>query len=83
LVVEIGYAVAPRFRGRGLATDAVAQMVRRAFADPLVRAVDAHTLGEPNASTRVLEKSNFRKIAELIDPNEGPVWQWRRERARG
>ena len=28
-VVEIGYAVAPAFRGQGLATDAVAQMVQR------------------------------------------------------
>src|SRR6188474_617740 len=44
-VVEIGYAIAPAFQGRGLATDAVAQMVRRAFEDPSIRAVDAHTLG--------------------------------------
>jgi RimJ/RimL family protein N-acetyltransferase len=80
--VELGYAIAPAFRGRGLATDAVAQMVRRAFADPLVLAVDAHTLGKTSASTRILEKSGFEKIAELIDPHEGPVWQWRRQRAR-
>jgi RimJ/RimL family protein N-acetyltransferase len=79
-VVEVGYAIAPSFRGQGLATDAVAQMVQRAFADPLVRGVDAHTLGEPNASTRVLQKSQFEKIAEHLDPDEGPVWQWRRER---
>jgi RimJ/RimL family protein N-acetyltransferase len=78
--VEIGYAIAPAFQGQGLATDAVAQMVHRAFADPLVQAVDAHTLGETNASTRVLEKSGFEKIAELMDPNDGPVWQWRRAR---
>jgi RimJ/RimL family protein N-acetyltransferase len=56
-------------------------MVQRAFDDPAVRAVDAHTLGVPNASTRVLEKSGFAKVAELIDPDEGPVWQWRRARA--
>lgn len=80
-VVEIGYAVAPEFQRQGLATEAVAQMVQRAFDDPAVRAVDAHTLGVPNASTRVLEKSGFAKVAELIDPDEGPVWQWRRARA--
>ncbi len=79
--VEIGYAIAPAFQGRGLATDAVAQMVRRAFADPIVRAVDAHTLGHANPSTRVLEKSGFRKIGEINDPDEGVVWHWRRERA--
>ena len=68
------------FQGRGLATDAVAQMVQRAFEDAIVRAVDAHTLGHANPSTRVLEKSGFRKIGEANDPDEGAVWQWRRER---
>ena len=80
-VVEIGYAIAPAFQGRGLATDAVAQMVRRAFEDASVRAVDAHTLGHANASTRVLEKSGFQKIGEASDPDEGLIWHWRRERS--
>jgi ribosomal-protein-alanine N-acetyltransferase len=80
-VVEIGYAIAPAFRGRGLATDAVAQMVRRAFADAAVRAVDAHTLGHESPSTRVLEKSRFLRIGEAHDPDAGAVWHWRRERA--
>lgn len=79
-VVEIGYAIAPAFRGQGLATDAVAQMVRRAFEDASIRAVDAHTLGHANPSTRVLEKSGFSKIAEATDPDEGTIWHWRRER---
>lgn len=80
-VVELGYAIAPAFQRQGLATDAVAQMVQRAFEDPSVRAVDAQTLGRPNASTRVLEKSGFAKVQELIDPDEGAIWQWRRARA--
>jgi hypothetical protein len=46
-----------------------------------VRAVDAHTLGHANPSTRVLEKSGFLKIGEASDPDEGVVWHWRRERA--
>jgi len=79
-VVEIGYAIAPAFRGQGLATVAVAQMVQRAFADVAVRAVDAHTLGHDNPSTRVLQKSGFRKLAEMEDPDEGSIWQWRLER---
>jgi RimJ/RimL family protein N-acetyltransferase len=79
-VVEIGYAIAPAFRRRGLATDAVAQMVQRAFAHVTVRAIDAHTLGHDNPSTRVLQKSGFRKIAEIEDPDEGSIWQWRLER---
>jgi [ribosomal protein S5]-alanine N-acetyltransferase len=79
-VVEIGYAIAPAFRGQGLATDAVAQMVQRAFADAAVRAVDAHTLGQDNPSTRVLQRTGFRKIAEIEDPDDGAIWQWRLER---
>lgn len=79
-VVEIGYAIAPAFQGQGLATDAVAQMVRRAFEDASVRAVDAHTLGHANPSTRVLEKFGFRKIGEANDRDDGVVWHWRRER---
>lgn len=64
-VVEIGYAIAPRFRGKGLATDAVAQMVRRAFVDTTVRAVDAHTLGqgEPiHSSPREVGISQDRRV---------------------
>lgn len=79
-VVEIGYAIAPAFRGQGLATDAVAQMVQRAFADVAVRAVDAHTLGHDNPSTRVLQKTGFRKVAEIADPDDGPIWHWRLDR---
>jgi RimJ/RimL family protein N-acetyltransferase len=55
-------------------------MVHRAFEDTIVRAVDAHTLGHANPSTRVLEKSGFRKIGEANDPDDGVVWHWRRER---
>lgn len=79
-IVEIGYAIAPAFRRQGLATDAVRQMVRRAFEAAIVRAVDAHTLGHVNASTRVLEKAGFRKIAEANDSDHGAVWHWRHER---
>jgi RimJ/RimL family protein N-acetyltransferase len=79
-VVEIGYAIAPFFRGRGLATEAVRQMVDRAFDDPRVVAVEAHTLAHPNPSTRVLEKAGFDRVGEHQDREDGPIWQWRRRR---
>lgn len=75
--VEIGYAIAPAFQGQGFATEAVAQMLQRAFADETILAVDAHTLGHVNPSTRVLEKSGFRKIGEVNDADEGVIWHWR------
>jgi ribosomal-protein-alanine N-acetyltransferase len=78
-VVEIGYAIAPAFRGQGLATEAVAQMIERARSAAAVRAVDAHTLGCDNPSTRVLQRNGFRKIAEWDDPTDGPIWHWRLE----
>jgi [ribosomal protein S5]-alanine N-acetyltransferase len=78
-VVEIGYAIAPAFRGQGLATDAVIQMTQRASADAAVRAIDAHTLGFDNPSTRVLRRAGFLKIAEWNDPADGPIWHWRLE----
>lgn len=79
-VVEIGYAIAPAFRGRGLATAAVHQMIARGFGDPQVRFIDAHTLAQANASTRVLEKSGFEIIGTLEDPDEGSIWHWRLSR---
>jgi [ribosomal protein S5]-alanine N-acetyltransferase len=79
-VVEIRYAIAPAFRGRGLATVAVQRMAARGFADPRVRFIDAHTLAYPNASTRVLEKCGFEMIGEREDPEDGPLWHWRLRR---
>ena len=79
-VVEIGYAIAPAFRRRGLATEAARWMVERAFAEPRVLAVDAHTLAEESHSTRVLGALGMVRIGEPVDPDEGPLWHWRLER---
>ncbi|MEZ5893472.1 MAG: GNAT family N-acetyltransferase [Parvularculaceae bacterium] len=79
--VEIGYAIAPGERGKGYATAAAQAMVARAFAAPEISAVTAHTLAEENASTSVLKKTGFDKVSDFIDPEDGPVWGWRLERA--
>ena len=68
-IVEIGYAVAPAWQGRGLATAAVGEMLREAYAADDVDAVIAHTLPEHNASVRVLEKAGFAA--------EGGAAEWR------
>jgi ribosomal-protein-alanine N-acetyltransferase len=49
-IVEVGYEIAARRRGRGLATEATRAMVAEAFADERVTAIIAHTLPERNAS---------------------------------
>ena len=75
-VVEIAYGVAPEHQGKGYATEAAAALVSYAFSNGQVRVVRAHTLPESNASTRVLTKCGFRRIGEVIEPDDGLVWRW-------
>ena len=79
-MVEIAYGVAPERQSNGYATEAAEALVAYAFADSVVRLVRAHTLPEANASTRVLTKCGFRRIGEVVDPDDGLVWRWERER---
>ena len=74
-VVELGYEIAEARQNRGLATDAVRAMLAEAFADDEVSTVIAHTLAEPNASNRVLEKAGFERTGE--DEEDGvKIWRW-------
>ena len=78
-VVEIAYGVSPDQQGKGYATEAAQILTDYAFSSGKVRVVRAHTLPEWNASTRVLTKNGFRRIGEVIDPEDGLVWRWERE----
>ena len=77
-MVEIAYGIVPAFQRRGYATEAAAACTAFAFADARVRLVRAHTLQEHNASTQVLENCGFKRIGEVEDPEDGPVWRWER-----
>jgi ribosomal-protein-alanine N-acetyltransferase len=79
-VVEIAYGVTPEHQGKGYATEAAAALVGYAFNDGQVRVVRAHTLPEPNASTRVLSKCGFQRVGEVIDPEDGLVWRWEKRK---
>ena len=81
-VVELGYAIAPGWEGRGLATAAARAMLREAFAAPGVDAVIAHTRPEPGASVRVLEKAGFVGEGEVPDEQIGTAWRFRVERSQ-
>ncbi|MDP8930196.1 MAG: GNAT family N-acetyltransferase [Actinomycetota bacterium] len=74
-VAELGYAVAPARQGRGIATAVVRELLSRARAAGL-RKVVAHTLAEASPSTSVLVRCGFVKIAEVVDPDDGPIWRW-------
>lgn len=81
-VVELGYAVAPSWEGRGVATAAVRELERDAWAVPDVHAVLAHTLAQAGASGRVLEKAGFAYEGEVCDEQVGTAWRFRLERPR-
>ncbi len=55
----------------------------RWLASPTVRDFEsgrlAHTCPEPNASTRVLTKCGFRRVGEVMDPDDGLVWRWEKD----
>ena len=80
--VELGYAVAPAFRRRGIAAGAVRDMLQDAFSDHDVRAVIAHTLPEPGPSTGVLEATGFVHDGQVTDKRDGRLWRWRHERGQ-
>lgn len=75
-IVEIAYGIDPDQQGKGYATEAAKAMVKYAFASGEVRMVRAHTLPDSAASQRVLAKSGFRHVGEVVDPDDGLVWRF-------
>jgi len=76
--VEIAYGVNEDCQRRGFATEAAAGLVTFAFSTGQVRLVRAHTRAENLASGRVLAKCGFRRIGEVVDPEDGLVDRWER-----
>jgi len=75
--VEIGYEVAPEFRGHGFGTAAARALVESAVASGEVDHVSAHTLPGPNGSSGVLVSLGFEHVDDQQDPEVGTVWEWR------
>ena len=76
--VEIGYGIAPAFRGRGLATQGARGLTDEALAQGASR-VSAFTTPENTASWRLLRRIGYRRDGETNDPDDGLVWRWVRE----
>lgn len=75
--VEIAYATFDEFRDQGYATAMVEALIEIAnTADPNV-AITAQTLGGNNASTRVLTKTGFVRVGDVMHPEDGLVSEWR------
>jgi RimJ/RimL family protein N-acetyltransferase len=75
--VEIGYEVAPEFRGRKLGVAAARALIEKAVESRDVDTIIAHTLPGPNPSTGVLAALDFQHVADQLDPDVGAVWEWR------
>jgi [ribosomal protein S5]-alanine N-acetyltransferase len=50
--------------------------VEFAFASNAVQLVRAHTLPASSASTSVLTRCRFERVAEVVGPEDGLVWRW-------
>ena len=71
--VEIGYAVVRSRWGRGIATAAVRELIRRIGDRSEVQRVVAHTPLDRPESARVVEKAGFAFVREVEDTHEGVV----------
>lgn len=84
--VEIGYAVVRSHWGRGIATEAVRELLHIIRKRSDVERVVAHTPLDRPESARVVEKAGFTFVREVEDSHEGETlrvkeWELRLERA--
>jgi RimJ/RimL family protein N-acetyltransferase len=80
--VELAYGTFPSFQRKGIGAAICKALVTLAQnTDPSVR-ITARTLPTENYSTRILKKNSFVCLGEVIDPDDGEVWEWEFERAR-
>ena len=75
-IVEIGYEIMPEYQNKRLATEVANALVANAFSLDKIVAVQAHTLGAANASTKILEHCDFKKIDEVDGGELGTIWKW-------
>ena len=76
--VEIAYGIVPAYQGQGYATEAASALVAFAVERVDVRMIRAHTMPDGNASMRVLVKSGFQLVGDVVDEEDGLVCRWER-----
>jgi len=79
-MVELGYEIMAAYQNNGLATEVAKALVANAFSIEKVTTIQAHTLGEINASTKVLTKCGFTKTEDVDGQELGTLWKWVLER---
>ena len=81
-IVEIGYGIVPERRRHGFASEAVRALLARAFSEPRVTAVIAHTLPELTPSIGVLQTTGFAFEGPGNDPHEPTAIRFALPRSR-
>ncbi|MEM6347639.1 MAG: GNAT family protein [Bacteroidota bacterium] len=74
--VEIAYHTFAEAEGEGIGTQICEALVRLSRnTDPSIQ-ITARTLAEENASTTILKKNHFQLAGEVMDEEDGLVWEW-------
>ncbi len=74
--VEIAYGTLPEWEGKGIASKICAELTAIALNERADIRITARTLREENASTRILKKNGYNFVGEVMDPDDGLVWEW-------
>ncbi len=72
--VEIGYAVLPEYRRRGLAREAVLGLTGWAAGTGRARTCVASVAPDNTASLALVAALGFTRVGEQIDPEDGLEW---------
>jgi RimJ/RimL family protein N-acetyltransferase len=70
-MLEVGYVLLPRFRGRGYAIEAVRALFAWAERDPRVSVFRASVSPENERSLNLIAKLGFLQVGEQMDPEDG------------
>jgi ribosomal-protein-alanine N-acetyltransferase len=70
-MLEVGYVLLPRFRGRGYAIEAVRALFDWAKKDPRVRVFRASVAPDNERSLHLIDKLGFVRVGEQMDPEDG------------
>ena len=74
--IEIAYGTFEKFRNQGVGTRICKTLVNLSLkTDPTVQ-ITARTLPDNNFSTRILQNNKFRFKGNVVDPEDGDVWEW-------
>jgi RimJ/RimL family protein N-acetyltransferase len=75
--VEIGFGIAGTRRGRGFATQAVADLVTLSRDQGRVHTLTAGTAPWNVASQKALARAGFEQCGTRMDPDDGELIEWR------